>query len=146
MDGEIPFMKYETNPPWPMKTAALILVSALAILSLVVIAFDAFPPLVRAWMRRRRRARSGTYGVVLDGRGRVLGTYLDPFALEKRGARVHREAPWATPGLDGESGWAWEGFGPTQEEARLAAERLRRRYLHLLPWLEEEVEDEEWRG
>jgi hypothetical protein len=129
-----------------MKTLALLLVTVLAILSLAVIAFDAFT-LARARLRRRRRERSGTYGVVVDSRGRVLGTYLDPFAHGREGARVHRgDSPWITPGLDEESGWAWEGFGATEEEARLAAERLRRRYVQLLPWLADELEDEEWRG
>lgn len=129
-----------------MKLYALLAVAGSGILSLVVILFDAIP-LARARLLRRRQARSGTWGVVVDSRGKVLGTYLDPFTHDKHGARVHRgDSPWTTADADEWSGWAWEGFGPTEEEARAAAMRLRRRYLQLLPWLAEADDEERWRA
>lgn len=131
-----------------MRFPLLLLVVSLTILSLVVILVDALP-IVRARLRRRRQVRAGSYGVVVDSRGRVLGTYLDPFLHYDHGARVHQgDSPWTTHGPDewAGTGWAWEGFGPTQEEAHAEAERLRRRYLQLLPWLAEADEDEEWKG
>lgn len=131
------------QPAPPMKLAALVTVTVLAVLCFVVICFDALS-VARSELRRRRQARAGTFGVVVDSRGRVLGVYRDPFIQIRQGARAHRgDSPWTTPGPDGEA-WAWEGFGPTEEEARLQAERLRRRYLQLLPGLGEETE--EWRG
>jgi hypothetical protein len=127
-----------------MRWYALFAVSALAVLSAVLILADAMTVSARDFLRRRKR-RNGTYGVVLDGRGNELGIYLDPFALHLQGARVHTgDSPWTTPGPDPWSGWAWEGFGETIEEARAEANRLRRRYLQLLPWLdgaEEEAAD-----
>jgi hypothetical protein len=39
-------------------------------------------------------------------------------------------------------GWAWEGFGATEEEAYLAANRLRRRHLQLFSWLRDDQDDE----
>lgn len=127
-----------------MKLAALLLVTALGFLCVAVILADALA-VARARLRERRGSRGGTYGVVVDSRGRVVGVYLDPFTFGREGARVHRgDSPWAVPGPDGEA-WAWEGFGATEERARLEAHRLRRRYLQLLPWLED-PEGEEWRG
>jgi hypothetical protein len=127
-----------------MRWYALFAVSALAVLSAVLILADAMTVGARDFLRRRRR-RNGTYGVVLDGRGNELGIYLDPSAQHLQGARVHTgDSPWTTPGPDPWSGWAWEGFGETIEEARAEANRLRRRYLQLLPWLdgaEEEAAD-----
>jgi hypothetical protein len=38
---------------------------------------------------------------------------------------------------------SWEGFGATREEAQLAANRLRRRQLHLLSWLEDDEHGED---
>lgn len=127
-----------------MKSFALFAVSALALLSAVLILADAVSVGVGRFRRRLRR-RNGTYGVVLDGRGNELGIYLDPFAQHMQGARVHTgDSPWTTPGPDPWSGWAWEGFGQTVDEARAEANRLRRRYVQLLPWLdgrEEEAAD-----
>ena len=119
-----------------MRWYALFAVSSLAVLSAVLILADAVSVAAHDWLRRRKR-RGGTYGVVLDGPGNVLGIYLDPFAQHLQGARVHTgDSPWTTPGPDPWSGWAWEGFGETVEEARAEANRLRRRYLQLLPWLD----------
>jgi hypothetical protein len=120
-----------------MRWYALFAVSALAVLSAVLILADAAHAGARDFLRSRSRRRNGTYGVVLDGRGNELGIYLDPFAQHLQGARVHTgDSPWTTPGPDPWSGWAWEGFGETIEEARAEANRLRRRYLQLLPWLD----------
>ncbi|HEX2188776.1 MAG TPA: hypothetical protein VHG51_07735 [Longimicrobiaceae bacterium] len=125
-----------------MKSHVLILVAAFAVLSAALIFADAVVEGVRAFRRRRRR-RHGTHGVVLDSRGSVLGIYLDPFSQHAHGARVHTgDSPWTTPGPDPWSGWAWEGFGATVEEARAEANRLRRRYLQLLPWLGDGAEEE----
>ena len=119
-----------------MKSYALFAVSALAVLSAVLIFADAVSVAARDFLRRRRRRR-GTWGVVVDGPGNVLGIYLDPFAQHLQGARVHTgDSPWTTPGPDPWSGWAWEGFGETIEEAHAEATRLRRRYHQLLPWLD----------
>lgn len=119
-----------------MRWYALFAVSSLAVLSAVLILADALSVAARDFLRRRKR-RGGTYGVVLDGRGSELGIYLDPFAQHMQGARVHTgDSPWTTPGPDPWSGWAWEGFGETVDEARAEANRLRRRYLQLLPWLD----------
>ncbi|HEX2092360.1 MAG TPA: hypothetical protein VHG28_08160 [Longimicrobiaceae bacterium] len=119
-----------------MKSNAFLLVTALGILSAIVMLVDALA-VARVSLRRRLRRRNGTYGVVLDSRGTVLGVYLDPFSQHSRGARVHTgDSVWTTPGPDPWSGWAWEGFGETEEEARAEANRLRRRYLQLLPWLD----------
>ncbi|HEX7242916.1 MAG TPA: hypothetical protein VF263_21695 [Longimicrobiaceae bacterium] len=111
-------------------------IALLAGLSACVMLADAAMVARAAWRRRQRR-RHGTYGVVVDSRGNELGTYLDPFAQFSQGARVHTgDSPWSAPGPDAWSGWAWEGFGETPAEARAEANRLRRRYLLLLPWLD----------
>ena len=116
----------------PLKWISLEFAYVLAGLCLLVVACDAFPRLHAAFQRRRRR-RAGVYGVVVDRRGRVVGTYLDPFGHPWRAPRVHdRESPWAVREPDGQA-WAWEGFGVTEEEAYAAANRLRRRHLRLLP-------------
>jgi len=124
-----------------MRYTAFVLVAVLGILSAVVMLFDAVT-VARASLRRRQRARNGTYGVVVDSQGNTLGVYLDPFAQREQGARVHTgDSPWVVPGPDPWSGWAWEGFGATEKDARIEANRLRRRYLHLLPWLREAEEE-----
>ena len=112
----------------------------LALLSSVVLLFDYVP---RAWaaIRRRRASQGGAWGVVLDRGGAVLGTYLDPFGHPWRSPRIHGAgSPWVTAPPH-EKEWAWEGFGATEEEARLAANRLRRRHLQLLGLLEEPDEE-----
>lgn len=115
-----------------MRIFALWLVTGVAALSAAVLLFEAVVA-ARAALHRRRRRRRGTFGVVVDRNGRVLGTYLDPFLHTCRAARMHQVgSPWVRPGPDGR-GWAWEGFGSTEEEARRAANRLRRRDLRRLP-------------
>lgn len=123
-----------------MRELSLEFAYVLAVLSALVLLFDALPR-VRASIRRMRRSRGGAFGVVLDRKGNVLGTYLDPFGHPWRAARVHEaDSPWVTPGPDGQ-GWAWEGFGRTEEEAYEAANRLRRRHLQLLPLLSDDDDD-----
>lgn len=125
-----------------MKSSVFLVVAALAALSAGLIFADALVMALRSFARRRRR-RNGSYGVVVDSRGNVLGTYLDPFAQHRQGARVHTgDSVWTTPGPDPWSGWAWEGFGETVEDAHAEANRLRRRYLQLLPWLGDGAEEE----
>jgi hypothetical protein len=94
-------------------------------------------------LKRRRHSRGGAVGVVVDRRGRVLGTYLDPFTHPLRVARIHGpESPWSPPAGWGEApSFAWEGFGETEEEALAAANRLRRRHLQLFGLLENGEED-----
>jgi hypothetical protein len=112
----------------------------LGLLSSVVVLVDYVP---RAWaaIRRRRSRQGGAWGVVLNRGGAVLGTYLDPFGHPWRSPRIHGAgSPWVTADPR-EKEWAWEGFGATEEEARLAANRLRRRHLQLLGLLEEPDEE-----
>ncbi len=115
-----------------LKVLSFDLAIVVAALSAIVLAVDALPRLAAA-VQRRRRAKGGAFGVVLDRRGIVLGTYLDPFGHPWRAPRVHEAgSPWVEIGIDGQ-GWAWEGFGATEEEAFAAANRLRRRHQQLLP-------------
>ncbi len=112
----------------------------LALLSSVVVLFD-YVPRALAAIRRRRASQGGAWGVVLDPAGAVLGTYLDPFGHPWRSPRIHGDgSPWVTAAAP-EKPWAWEGFGATEEEARLAANRLRRRHLQLLGLLEQPDEE-----
>ncbi|HEX5726849.1 MAG TPA: hypothetical protein VFX98_15340 [Longimicrobiaceae bacterium] len=128
----------------PLLVDSLLLVGALAVLSAAVVLCDAIG-IFRTALQRRRRNRAGVYGVVVDSRGTVLGTYLDPFAAPTRGARVHDESsPWATPTPEGRKRWAWEGFGATEDEALHAANRLRRRHLQLFPWLGGDGDEEDY--
>jgi hypothetical protein len=121
-----------------MKNLVLYVAYALGVLSTFVVLFDYVPRARAAW-RRRRRSRGGAFGVVVDRAGRVLGTYLDPFGHPWRAPRAHEPGgPW---GRGDEP--AWEGFGATEEEARDAANRLRRRHLQLLGLLGEPDEDGE---
>jgi len=110
-------------------------VAAVGILCAVVLALDALPRAMAA-IRRRRAARGGAFGVVVNRAGEVVGTYLDPFGHPWRTPRVHgADSPWvAATGRDR----AWEGFGATEEEACLSANRLRRRHLQLLTMLEDD--------
>ena len=126
-----------------MRELAFDIAAVLAVASALVLACDAVPRLGAA-VRRRRAARGGAFGVVVDRRGRILGTYLDPFGHPWRAPRVHdRESPWvAEVGPDGQ-GWAWEGFGATEEEAYAAANRMRRRHLRLLPLIGGDEDDGE---
>ena len=132
----------------PLFPISLYLAAGLAALCILVVLGDALMS-AYAERRRRRRRESGIYGVVLDAEGRVLGTYLDPFATVVRRARVHDAgSPWASGAPEGR-GWAWEGFGETALEARVAADSLRHRHLRLFPWLaggEDEEDGEGWKG
>lgn len=112
------------------------LVSGVAVLAVLLIVVDVIPR-VRAAHQRRRSAKEGAFGVVIDQDGEVLGVYRDPFAPPTRAARLlSRESPWTRPGPHGRPGWAWEGIGATEEEARNAAQRQRRLYLLLCPELD----------
>lgn len=112
------------------------IVSGIAVLATLLIIIDVIPRL-RAAHQRRRREKEGAFGVVIDEDGEVLGVYRDPFAPPTRAARLlSRESPWTRPGPHGRPGWAWEGMGATEEEARNAAQRQRRLYLLLRPELD----------
>lgn len=112
-------------------------VTAMGILCGLVLAADAFPREVAA-VRRRRAARGGAFGVVVDRAGLVVGTYLDPFGHPWRTPRVHDAgSPWVDVRTDGRER-AWEGFGATEEEAYQSANRLRRRQLQLLTRIEDD--------
>jgi hypothetical protein len=116
-------------------------VLVLAILCLAAMLVEGGVSMVRR-LRRRRRSQGGAVGVVIDREGRMLGTYLDPFAHPRRAARMHGpESPWSPDVAWGESGNTWEGFGETVEEAVASANRLRRRHLQLFGLLEPD-EDE----
>jgi hypothetical protein len=125
-----------------MREFIFYLTVGVGILSSIVLFFD-FLPRISAAVRRRRASQGGAWGVVLNAEGGVLGTYLDPFGHRWRAPRIHgTESPWVQA-LPGDRAWAWEGFGATEEEARDAANRLRRRHLQLLGLLEEPDEGEE---
>src|SRR5215218_3291196 len=90
-------------------------VTVMGILCGLVLAADALPRAVAA-IRRRRAARGGAFGVVVNRGGQIVGTYLDPFGHPWRTPRVHQDdSPWVTPSPQGHER-AWEGFGATEEE------------------------------
>lgn len=125
-----------------MRELFLDLTVAIGILCGLVLAVDSAPRAMAA-LRRRRAARGGAFGVVVDRAGRVLGTYLDPFGHPWRTPREHGpESPWLAEAAMGQE-IAWEGFGPTREDALRAANRFRRRRLQLLSWLEDDERGEE---
>lgn len=110
----------------------LLIAGVLAGLSALVLLADTLSTL--RYHRRRRRA--GAVGVVVDGEGTVLGIYVDPWIDARTAARVHHEgSPWTEMTPEARRGWAWEGFGESADEAREAANHLRRRHLKLFPWL-----------
>ena len=118
----------------------------LALLCLACLVVEGGVSLYRR-LRKRRHSRGGAVGAVVDGRGRVLGTYLDPFAHPRRVARMHGpDSPWSPAARWGDSPFAWEGFGETEEEALAAANRLRRRHLQLFGLLEPSDGDEHPEG
>lgn len=124
-----------------MKILSLEFVMLLALLCLAGLLVEGGASIYRR-LRRRRHSRGGAVGVVVDREGRVLGTYLDPFAHPRRAARMHGpESPWSPAVQWGESANTWEGFGETEEEALASANRLRRRHLQLFGLLEPD-EDE----
>jgi hypothetical protein len=120
-----------------MKQILFDVVTAIGILCGLVLAMDAFPRAVAA-VRRRRAARGGAFGVVVNRAGVVLGTYLDPFGHPWRTPRVHgADSPWVAAETHG-GDRAWEGFGATEEEAYQSANRLRRRHLQFLTLIEDD--------
>jgi hypothetical protein len=120
-----------------MKQILFDMVTAIGILCGLVLAMDAFPRAVAA-IRRRRAARGGAFGVVVNRAGVVLGTYLDPFGHPWRTPRVHgADSPWVAAETHG-GDRAWEGFGATEEEAFQSANRLRRRHLQFLTLIEDD--------
>jgi hypothetical protein len=125
-----------------MRELFLYLTTAIGLLCGLVLAVDAAPRALAA-LRRRHAARGGAFGVVVDRAGRVLGTYLDPFGHPWRTPREHGpQSPWLAEAGAGQA-MAWEGFGPTAEDALRAANRFRRRRLQLLSWLEDDERGEE---
>lgn len=121
------------------------LTTVLGLLCGLVLAADTAPRALAA-IRRRRAARGGAFGVVVDRAGQVLGTYLDPFGHPWRTPRVHgADSPWVTAAAayGGDQPMAWEGFGATEEEALNAANRLRRRQLQLFAWLEDDGREDD---
>lgn len=124
-----------------MKSMALDVVLVIAALMTGGLLLDGGLGLYRR-IRARRVSRGGAVGVVVDRAGRVLGTYLDPFAHPWRAARMHGpESPWSPRAGWGEVSAAWEGFGVTEEEALAHANRLRRRHLQLFGLLEPGEDD-----
>jgi len=122
---------------------SLRLVFALGIVTLVLVCVDAVLRAREAW-RKRRSAQGGVYGVVIDRDGHVLGTYVDPMQPPRRASYVHGPGSvWTGSDLADPMGWAWEGQGATEEEARHAAHRLRQLYVSLLPELRVQRGDEE---
>jgi hypothetical protein len=112
-------------------------VTVMSVLCGLVLAADALPRAVAA-IRRRRAARGGAFGVVVNRAGQTVGTYLDPFGHPWRTPRVHEaDSPWVASGPLGRER-AWEGFGATAQEAFESANRLRRRHLQLMTMLEDD--------
>ncbi|HYW06113.1 MAG TPA: hypothetical protein VE913_04100 [Longimicrobium sp.] len=125
-----------------MRDVILFVALAVGILSFGVVLCD-FVPRAAGWLRRRRASKGGAFGVVVDRGGAVVGTYLDPFGHPWRSPRIHgADSPWVVAEAGGKA-WAWEGFGRTRDEARTAANRLRRRHLQLLGLLQAADGDEE---
>ena len=123
-----------------MSTWTLRFVGAVAIVAFILVCVDVLIRAREAW-RRRRKAQGGVYGVVIGRNGEVLGTYVDPLQSPRRASYVHGPGSVWT-GSD-PTGWAWEGQGATEEEARHAAQRLRQLYLSVLPDLRVQRGDEE---
>jgi hypothetical protein len=101
---------------------------------------------MRATWLRRRGAQGGVYGVVVDLRGNVLGTYVDPTGIPQRSSRVHGPgSAWTSAEADEAAAWAWEGRAETEEEALHLANRLRILHTRLIPELRTQLEpsDEE---
>lgn len=111
--------------------------TAMGLLCGLVLVADALPRVMEA-VHRRRAARGGAFGVVIDREGHIIGTYLDPFGHPWRTPRVHEAgSPWVDAETAGRER-AWEGFGATEQEAFEFANRLRRRHLQLMTILEDD--------
>lgn len=125
----------------PIWTLRFVIILGIVAVGLLIV--DACLRAREAW-RRRRQAQGGVYGVVLDRKGQVLGTYVDPMQTPRRASYVHMPGSvWTSANQDDAAAWAWEGQGATEEEARHAAQRLRLMYLNLLPELRPARRDEE---
>jgi hypothetical protein len=126
-----------------MQFWSFVLVLGLTVPAILLLVLDALWH-ARARWRRRRHAQGGAYGVVVDARGSVIGTYVDPFQEPHRVSRVHGPGSvWTGEDPSDPAGWAWEGRAATHEEALHIANRLR--YLHttLLPELRLVMERED---
>lgn len=118
-------------------------VGTIAVVALALLCVDMVLRAREAW-RRRRHAQGGVYGVVIGRSGEVLGTYVDPFQRPRRASYAHGPGSvWTGSDASDPTGWAWEGQGATEEEARHAAQRLRQLYLSVLPELRVQRGDEE---
>lgn len=129
--------------PW-----SLYLIITLSVAALLVLLVDFGLRMRTSWLRRRG-AQGGVYGVVVDIRGRVLGTYVDPTGEPQRSSRVHGPgSPWTEAASEDPASWAWEGRAETEEEALHLANRMRLLHTRLIPELrvhlelQAELEDE----
>lgn len=112
----------------------------LTLSTLLVLGVDSLAR-ARARWRRRRGAQGGCYGVVVDARGTVLGTYVDPTRAPHRSSRVHGPGSvWTGSDPSDSTGWAWEGRAETEEEALHLANRLRHFHVRMIPELRERAE------
>lgn len=128
-----------------MKSWSLYLIVFLSLAALLLLLVDVALRARAAWVRRRG-AQGGVYGVVVDMRGRVLGTYVDPTGEPQRSSRVHGPgSPWTDDDPDDPGAWAWEGRAETEEEALHLANRMRLLHTRLIPELRMQLEpsDEE---
>ena len=118
-------------------------VFVVGLVAIALVCVDAVIRAREAW-RRRRHAQGGVYGVVIGLDGEVLGTYVDPLQSPRRASYAHGPGSvWTGSDPNDPAGWAWEGQGATEEEARHAAHRLRQLYLSILPELRVQRGDEE---
>jgi hypothetical protein len=91
--------------------------------------------------RQRKTVQGGVYGIVVDRKGAVVGTYINPLQPTRRASYAHLPgSAWTDP--DDPTSWAWEGQGATAEEARHVANRLRHKHMALVPELSSDFEDE----
>lgn len=128
-----------------MESWSLYLIVSLTAAALLVLLIDFAMRMRAAWVRRRG-AQGGVYGVVVDMRGNVIGTYVDPTGIPQRSSRVHGPgSAWTSAETDEAAAWAWEGRAETEEEALHLANRLRVLHTRLIPELRTQLEpsDEE---
>lgn len=128
-----------------MESWSLYLIVSLTAAALLVLLIDVAMRTRAAWLRRRG-AQGGVYGVVVDLRGTVLGTYVDPTGIPQRTSRVHGPgSAWTSADPDDPAAWAWEGRAETEAEALHLANRLRILHTRLIPELRTRLEpsDEE---
>jgi hypothetical protein len=112
--------------------------------ALCLVGVDLFIRAREDW-RERKKVQGGVYGIVVDRRGAVLGTYINPMQPTRRASYAHRPgSAWTDP--DDPTSWAWEGQGGTAEEARHVANRLRHKHMALIPELNPMLDDDESGG